>query len=213
MGSLGIKALTLNFMGLCVALLAAGANPSLCEGDLLFTYSDSTNAITAVTQGVDNYPIDHVGIAHYIGGEQYGLLYVIEAISPNVCLTPIDSFVVHHSSQHATRIIVGRATDCDSQASTQRALRYVGAPYDHYFMPSDSAIYCSELVLKSYVDRHGNTLFSPIPMTFRDPSGHITPFWQQHYAKRGLPVPQGEPGSNPGELSRRPQVTIIGPYE
>ena len=42
----------------------------LQEGDLLFVCSDSANAITEVTSGVEQLPIDHVGIVHRIGGEK-----------------------------------------------------------------------------------------------------------------------------------------------
>jgi hypothetical protein len=38
----------------------------------------------------------------------------------------------------------------------------------------------------------------------------VPEYWSRHYAKRGLKVPEGEPGSNPGDLSRRPCVTLLG---
>ena len=89
-------------------------------------------------------------------------------------------------------------------------MTFLGCPYDYYYEPGDSAIYCSELVLKSYVGHSGNFIFSPIPMTFRDSSGAVPEYWTRHYAKRGLKVPEGEPGSNPGDLSRRPCVSLLG---
>ena len=108
-------------------------------------------------------------------------------------------------------------------------------------MPSDSAIYCSELVLKSFVfkdrlkERDHNVkgmavvrddvkdmnpkvtgsgdkhfVFGTIPMSFHDSAGRVTEFWTKFYEMRGLTVPEGEPGTNPGQLSRDPNVRILG---
>ena len=39
-------------------------------------------------------------------------------------------------------------------------------------------------------------------MTFRDPqTGNPLEFWVRYYALLGVPVPEGEIGSNPGDLS------------
>ena len=46
------------------------------EGDLLFVAQAGDNAITQVTQGVDNLAIDHVAIMHRIGGDD-GPLYAL----------------------------------------------------------------------------------------------------------------------------------------
>lgn len=60
------------------------------------------------------------------------------------------------------------------------------------------------------VDKDGYRLLSPIPMSFHDASGQITPYWQQFYKEHGMEVPEGWPGSNPGELSQRQEVRIKG---
>ena len=86
----------------------------------------------------------------------------------------------------------------------------VGKPYDDLYLPGDSAIYCSELVLLNYRSVSNRPIFDPIPMSFHDETGQVTDYWREFYAARGLEVPEGEPGSNPGELSRRPQVSILG---
>lgn len=177
----------------------------LQEGDLLFCRAESPNAITTVTNGVKNMSIDHVAVVHRIGGDE-GLLYVIEAKKPAVCLTPIDTFF----RENPGGILVGRVNaDVDIPKSVRRCLMMVGKPYDDLYMPGDSAVYCSELVQLNYVDSQGNLVFEPIPMSFHDASGKVTDYWRQFYAKRGLTVPEGAPGSNPGELSRRPQISNI----
>ena len=76
----------------------------------------------------------------------------------------------------------------------------MGKPYDYYYLPDDKEIYCSELVQISYVTDDGKLIFSTIPMTFRNREGEIPEFWVKHYAKKGIAIPEGEPGTNPGEL-------------
>ena len=73
----------------------------------------------------------------------------------------------------------------------------------------DSAFYCSELVQKCYLDADGHEIFPAIPMSFHDKTGIVTPFWKDYYARRGLEVPEGEPGSNPGDLSRSRHLSIL----
>ena len=175
----------------------------LQEGDLLFVCSDSANAITEVTSGVEQLPIDHVGIVHRIGGDG-GPLFVIEAVKPMVCLTPIDSFMYE-----GPQILVGRVNVAmDVRKSVRQCLLMVGKPYDDLYLPGDSAVYCSELVQLNYVNPDGDLIFDTIPMSFHDATGRVTDYWQEFYSRRGMAVPEGLPGTNPGELSRRPQVTI-----
>lgn len=179
---------------------------------MIFTCSEIPNAITQVTQGIEDYPIDHVAIVHRIGGDS-GPLFVIEAIKPAVCLTPIDTFLCRNTSAEIPYVIVGRVnTSFDASMSVRHCLLMVGKPYDDLYYPGDSAIYCSELVQSNYVSTSGNQIFEPIPMSFHDQTGTITQYWQDFYSRRGLTVPEGAPGSNPGELSRREQITIIGKY-
>ena len=207
MASLGIKLRRLAVLFLLTAMAMPLAAYDLQEGDLLFACSDTANAITQVTSGVKDLPIDHVGIAHRIGGDE-GPLFVIEAVKPAVCLTPIDSFLVNNS-----QIIVGRVNvEMDVHRSIRRCLAMVGKPYDDLYLPGDSAVYCSELVQMNYVTSDGNLIFAPIPMSFHDASGQITDYWKDFYERQGMAVPEGAPGSNPGELSRRPQVTIVGKF-
>ena len=205
MASLGTRLLIL-FLTTLASLPLVGQQ--LREGDLLFCCSDTANAITSVTTGLQDMPIDHVAIVHFIGGEQLGLPYVIEAVKPAVCLTPLDTFLSENG-----RVLQGRVNaDCDIHASIKRCLMQVGKPYDDLYLPGDSAVYCSELVQMCYINPSGKLVFDPVPMSFHDATGQVTDYWQEFYQARGMKVPEGEPGSNPGELSRREQVTILGWY-
>lgn len=178
---------------------------SLCEGDLLFCAQEKGNNITDVTQGVGGMKIDHVAIFHRQGGRTFAL----EAIHSGVGLTPTDSFMARREV-----VLAARLRDTLGVArSVERALRFIGRPYDFNFMPDDSAFYCSELVQKCYRDSRGELVFKPIPMSFHDKSGRITPYWHDYYARQGLQVPEGEPGSNPGDLSRSAAICILGIVE
>lgn len=173
---------------------------SLNEGDLLFCVAKTANNITDVTQGLDGQRIDHVAIYHKENGNGYAL----EAIHKGVCLTPIDSFF-----DRCDMVIVAELKDTTGVAeSVRRAMQFLGRPYDFNFMPSDSAIYCSELVQKSYRDSKGRLVFKTIPMSFHDETGKVTAYWQEYYGRQGLAVPEGEPGSNPGDLSRSDKIVI-----
>ena len=205
MASPGIKILTF-IVFLSVALTALGQSvKDLREGDLLFCCTDTANAITAVTSGVEDLPIDHVAVFHRIGGEE-GIPYVIEAVKPTVRLTPIDIFLCNNP-----HVIVGRVNaDFCVQPSVRRCLAMLGKPYDDLYLPGDSAIYCSELVQLNYRTVSNRLIFEPVPMSFHDKTGRVTDYWQEFYAQRGMTVPEGAPGTNPGELSQRQEVNIIG---
>lgn len=199
--------LTLSLSAVCVSAqrLERIGLGSLCEGDLLFCAQEKGNNITDVTQGVGGMKIDHVAIFHRQGGRTFAL----EAIHSGVGLTPTDSFMARREV-----VLAARLRDTLGVArSVESALRFVGRPYDFNFMPDDSAFYCSELVQKCYRDSRGELVFKPIPMSFHDQSGRITPYWHDYYARQGLQVPEGEPGSNPGDLSRSAAICILGIVE
>lgn len=188
---------------------------NLKEGDLLFVAKGTPNAITEVTQGIDGLQIDHVGIYHHTDTCNY----VLEAYPPKVTLTPFTNFIARITpkdkkkntkpSERTVRIVVGRVmTDIDIQKSMNKALSYLGRKYDNLYMPDDKELYCSELVQKSFVNHQGQLIFSTIPMTFRDKNGVIPDFWIKWYKRNNLEVPEGKPGSNPGDLSLRKQLKI-----
>ncbi len=206
MASLGIKHAILSLlMILGVALPVQALEKDLLKvGDLLFCCTDTANAITDVTTGVEGLSIDHVAVVYRVADDEESL-YVIEAVKPSVKITPIDTFMYENP-----RLLVGRVNvDVDVQESVRRCLELVGKPYDDLYLPGDSAIYCSELVQLCFVNHQEDLIFDPVPMSFHDATGLVTEYWQDFYQSRGMKVPEGAPGTNPGELSRRPQLTII----
>ena len=183
-----------------LALWLAGLALTACQpcalrqGDLLFHVAPQRNAITDVTPSM----IDHVAIAT-------GADSIVEAVGRGVVITPTDSL-----RRQEGYYVIGRVRRADRRRSVENARQYLGRCYDSVFLPDNDDIYCSELVQLSFVDRHGRPVFSTIPMSFHDASGRITDYWRQFYARRGLAVPEGQPGTNPAELSRRSSVRLVG---
>lgn len=195
---------------LAVAVSAFGQSDTLSSAlrdcDLLFQVNPGGNAITDVTSGVDGLAIDHVAIFVRLDGRPS----VIEALPERgVCVTPVDSFLGRRRfADGRPAVVVGRVGErLDCAKTIAAALSYVGCRYDSLYLPDNDEIYCSELVLLSFVDSTGCHIFEPIPMTFRDADGRIPDYWTEFYARHGMPVPEGRPGSNPGELSRRSLTT------
>lgn len=187
----------------------------LRHGDLLFCVvapkqgSELAEAIVDVTEGKDEMSISHVAMVCRLGES----VYALEATGgKGVCLTPIDSFFVQadRSAEGKPLVVQGRLKDVECvEAAVVRALGYMGRPYDDLYLPTDSAIYCSELVQLSYIDKDGRAVFPQEPMSFHDRSGKITPFWIEHYRRRQMEVPEGAPGTNPGGISRSDRIDIV----
>lgn len=184
---------------------------NLHEGDLMFVVKETSNPITDATQGINGLKIDHVAIFHHTDSADYAL----EAYGKAVSLTPLTKFLDRTKGKEGKPLIaVGRViVDCDMATSMNRALSYLGRPYDHFYMPDDKEIYCSELVQKSFVDHHGLPVFPTIPMSFHDKDGKILDAWVHFYAFYHREIPEGEPGTNPGQLSRDKAVKVTYEFQ
>ena len=191
---------------LTLCALCAGAQDQVMEGDLLFAYSTTAGrAISdATVHDTTALPIYHVAIATWVGGS----LYALEAIDEGVVLTPYDKFRERTLSKGG--MLIGRLHDRSGvDQSVSNALEHLGKPYDDLYMIDTQEIYCSELVQLSYVNGQGQRLFPLINMSFHDQHGHILDYWREHYAKRGMAVPEGALGTNPAQIARDPAVTIL----
>jgi len=194
--------------------VSSGSSDSLFSdgqpGDLLFcveTESDGLGgAIAAVTEGKDQVGISHVAI---LADHQR----VVEAAPDGgVRVVGLQEFLdeAHHDANGLPMVLAARLRDTTGvAASVCRALGYVGLPYDTLYLPDNSAIYCSELVQLSYQRNDGTPIFAQQPMTFRDSTGQISPFWSELYQAHGMEVPEGLPGTNPGGISRDQAIYFI----
>lgn len=191
---------------------------ALQHGDLLFCVASPSRdgiaqAIVSVTEGIDLQRVSHVAI---VCQETNGEMYALEASGKHgVWLNPINSFFVHcdHTAEGHPMVLLGRLKDTTTIAScVEKAKTYLGRPYDYQYTPSDSALYCSELVQLSYVDSAGEAIFPQVPMSFHNQDGQILPFWTTYYRQWNMAVPEGEPGTNPGGISRSDKITIVGRF-
>ena len=173
---------------------------------MLFAYSSTAGkAISEATvHDSSALPIYHVAIATWVNGN----LYALEAIEEGVVLTPYDKFYERTVTKGG--MLVGRLHDRSGiDQSVSNAMEHLGKPYDDLYMIDTQEIYCSELVQLSYVNGKGQRLFPLIHMSFHDSSGQILEYWCEHYAKRGMAVPEGALGSNPAQIASDPAVEII----
>lgn len=210
------------------SVLSAKALPtvklsSLQPGDILFVVNHRRNAITSVTTGIYDLPIDHVAIV--VNDACLGVC-VVEAIpGQGVVRRVLAQFLADNTdgghklreqmpvvkTNESRDILAARllvAFDADSLDVKLRG--FEGLPYDSLYLPDNAAIYCSELVQKSFVDRQGRLILPTIPMEFRDRNGNIPDVFINFYRRNDKEVPEGEPGTNPGQLSRCHEVHIRG---
>ena len=186
---------------------------ALQEGDILFQDLDcgaACDAIESVTQGVNGLDFSHCGIVAKVDGK----LQVVEAYGKVQAVT-LDEFMERSADDHGNpKVIVGRVNASDKELATRSAAiskEYIGKGYDKEFKMGDDKYYCSELVYECYKRANNGEVYFPLnKMTFKEPdSTSFMPFWVEYYKKLDQPIPEGEPGINPGAISRSEHLEII----
>lgn len=182
------------------------------HGDFLFTQiGTDQNAISAVTDGYRGALVNHMGI---VLKNNRGV-FVLEAYSPEVRVTQVDVFLRRSNDfSGSPRYILARLLStfrslipsAVSYGLSQRAI-----PYDDLYLTDGTALYCSELVVDMFkAANEEKPFFVERPMSFRDKTtGQVLPAWTEYYAKFGMAVPDGAPGSNPGDISKDPRLQIV----
>lgn len=187
-------------------------------GDLLFQGAGAgavSEAIAAVTAGVDGAQLSHVAMVTRADPEQ---TLVIEAVEEGVREVPLDAFLSRRADASGRPpVLVGRLRSPYSfliPAAVEAARERLGAPYDKAFRFGDDAYYCAELIHEAFrIANRDVDVFTPEPMTFNDPADDRPhPGWTAYYQELGEPIPEGEPGINPGAMSRAPMVQIVHAY-
>jgi hypothetical protein len=183
---------------------------SLRPGDLLFLDLDCgpmCDAIEEVTPAWNGMHFSHVGILI----SKNDSLFVLEALPPGVKLTPINKFMAYSSQPMAAgRWNFPFDTLIDKALLLGQSL--LGQPYDSEFRMGNGKWYCSELVYEIFkTANRGNPVFNTAPMTYCRPGKkEIHPIWKAHFSKLQVPVPEGEPGCNPGNLALSPSLNMLG---
>lgn len=189
----------------------------LKEGDLLFQDLDCgpfCDAIDKVTSGVNGIDFNHVGI---VVADENGDLKVLEAVSAGVKETPMSKFLNRSVDEEGLpKVAVGRLATpktVDLKAINDKKEKYLGKGYDRIFDIDNNSYYCSELVYFLFQDKDGNPVFDLFPMTFIDPeTGKTFEIWVDYYKELEKPVPEGEPGLNPGGISKSEKLNVYFPY-
>jgi hypothetical protein len=206
------------FFAGCATAPSAAPGFELKVGDLLFQDLDAgplSEAIEKVTQGVHGANFSHVGMVVSVDGRAP---LIIEAVGAGVVETPLSQFLARSEDELGNpKVIAGRLRPEYRhliKPAADAARTHLGAPYDSVYVLDDDAYYCSELLYEAFREANGGSpVFELAPMTFVDPdTGETFPAWAAYYEELGHPIPEGEPGLNPGGMSRSPKVQIVHRY-
>ncbi len=172
----------------------------LRPGDLLF-FSDTTGMGSAVRESTGEYT--HVALVESVDDT----VWIIDATQRyGVSRRPL---TIKYGSSDFPDVYRFKYGCFSIDSVIARARSFIGQPYDNAFLPDNGALYCSELVYEIFLDDcsdKGKHLIEANPMNWRDKEGNLPQYWQEHFKKLGMPVPEGVPGTNPTDLSRSPQL-------
>lgn len=187
---------------------------NLQEGDILFQdldCGDMCDAIEAVTEGVNGRDFSHCAIVVKDGTD----LKVIEAIGEGVMLHSLKQFLKRsNDTAQLQNTVICRLKEPNRNLIVQAtvfAKQQIGKPYDSEFIMDNGKYYCSELVYDAFkYGNNGNEVFTLAPMTFKAPqSDSFMPVWITYYQELNKPIPEGEPGINPGLISRSDKLEVV----
>ena len=184
------------------------------EGDLVFQDSDCGPfcvAIEKVTFGYKGARLSHVGIITKMDNQTF----VLEAIGKGVVLTPIDEFLNRSLDEDGNpKVLVGRVNK-EFEGLIPDAITHMktklGRPYDDVFDINNNAFYCSELLYEGFkAANNKEDFFKLFPMTFKDPdTNELFDIWVDYFKDLDIVIPEGEPGLNPGGISRSSYISIV----
>ena len=180
-------------------------DPNLEHGDILFQVfkpSDFSAAVEGVAVGRDNISYSHVGLLSINENDTT----VIEAVFKGVREVSLEHYLGNSDTIAGRPVVTVSRVKPEfrhlSAAAVERAREYIGHSYDFVFSPENDSIYCSELVALAYLDEEGRSIFSTVPMSFRNmQTGEIDSTWIKHFAEYGAEVPEGVAGTNPSQMS------------
>ena len=162
----------------------------LQNGDLLFM-SDESELSKAIIETTEKY--SHVGI--YFDG------YIYHASRKRGVSKQI---LEDYLTEEKLDIYIYRYPMIDAEIVKERADRYLGCEYNHSFYPNNGQFYSSQYIAEIL------PIFDIIPMSFGDGEKEISDYCQKYYEELGMPVPVGQPGTNPVQLASSGKLRYIG---
>ena len=189
-------------------------------GDLLFVglpldyhLTDSTSMDDAITSATGREgEINYIHVAILERDEQDSLWVIDATIKHGVDRHPFSVYLSDFTLKDGSYPVMDVMRLKDNANATvyvNNAKTYVGCGYDMYFSPDNDEQYCSELVWNSYIS-DGNRLFNALPMNFKSADGTFPPYWVELFGLLGEPIPQGEMGTNPNDMSKESCLTKVG---
>jgi len=159
-------------------------NFALQPGDLLFQDLDSGPLCDAIEKVTTGFGGANFSHVGIVAKDDSDSFVVIEAVRNGVEVTPLQTFLE-------------RSADAKAQ-----------------FAINNGSYYCSELVYEIFLRANDNNpVFTLQPMTFKDPNTKETlAAWEEYFSKLGVLIPEGQPGINPGGISRSPVLAIVHKY-
>jgi hypothetical protein len=184
----------------------------LRDGDLIFQDMDCgplCDAIEAVTQGYNGNDFSHMDIVYH----RNDTLFIVEAAGKAVRLNTLAKF----SKNTNKPMYVGRLKKQHQKIIPQAiafSLKQLGVPYDSEYLYNNGSYYCSELIYDAFKDANKNKpFFALYPMTYKQPgTDNFFPAWVDYYKQIGKPIPQGQPGCNPGGISTSDEIEMLGSF-
>lgn len=178
------------------------------SGDMIFVESNEKNlsgAISRVTKADQhNLSFDHIGFVEKVPN---GVNVLHATPKGGSIKQSLKDFIQSHPSR---QLAVYRLKDEFKDAipsALERANQMLGKPYNHLYIPSDTAYYCSDFIERAF--REAN-IFKLEPMTFVNPATQkIDAYWQSFYDKHNVEVPEGLPGCNPNGLSYSDKIEKV----
>jgi hypothetical protein len=131
-------------LGSCRLGLGAGGGYEPREGDVVFQSLPHNPLIDAI-EGCTESPFSHCGILH----RSRDAWVVIEAIGP-VKETPLEAWIAQGREGQYTAFRLREKYRSQIPDFIKAAQSYAGRPYDIHYDLDDAAIYCSELIYKSF---------------------------------------------------------------
>lgn len=203
----------LKFLLLTVLTAAFVKAEELQTGDLVFVSECSgefSHAISESTAWNDSLRYIHVGVVEV---DSVGESKIIEAYpEKGVTVTSLEDFIMHNLSPECNNLIVFKRliVPFSVDESIKKAKSHLGEEYDWWFMSDNGKMYCSELIVDSYLFENGESVFHTIPMNFRTAEGDMPLFWIELFGRLGCEIPEGAPGSNPQALGNDNRLRIVG---
>ncbi len=197
------------FALLVVCFFGQAQNVKLKTGDLVFqkmTCGPLCDAIHAVTAGYQGNDFSHLGLVVL----ENNTVYIIEAAGEAVRKVRFEEFAKNTESP----MFVGRVKTKYKKLIPKVVSfcnQQLGVAYDDVYRYNNGKYYCSELVYDAFLAAFGKPFFELEPMTFKSPNSNtFFEVWVDYYESLKAEVPEGEPGCNPGGISKSKRVSIVG---